>query len=122
MASTDEKQDALALRGARIEIRQDFRAADPDRIAMEMVRGLEAIQREGLERMDTGQLRPSFPPRVSPPRGTAQDMVDACVDVRPAGVRLVGIVVQGRVLPWRWRWVEPVALWLLRRAGFEVCQ
>lgn len=115
--------------GSNIVIKQDFRDADPDRIAAQMMSEMEALQESSARTigyvdrgLDTCRLRPSFALRPSPSMGTAQDMVDACNDVRPAGVALVGIVVQGRVVPWRWRWVEPVALWLLRRAGYEVCQ
>ena len=77
---------------------------------------MDPVWAERLGYADTGLLQRSYP------RGSAADLVAAVEQVKPVGIRLVGIIVQGRAAPWWWRWVEPTALWLLKRAGFEVCR
>lgn len=78
-------------------------------------------------REETGQLVAAYGSLANMrtrPMGNAEAILEAVEDVKPAGVRLVAVVVNGipNVPRWWWRWVEPVALWLLKRAGFEVCR
>ncbi len=95
---------------------------DPDRTMMEKARQMERADR-ALSRRNL----PSAPAFLNTETGVLQASLQDCLvaavdEVKPAGVRLVGVVVRGSPARWWWRWAEPVALWLLRRAGFEVCR
>lgn len=84
---------------------------------------VEAQQEKGFVDA-TGQLQRSFIADMSnrPGAGTAAAVVQAVEQVKPCGIRLVCVVLQGPAPQRWWRWAEPVALWLLKRAGYEVCQ
>ena len=104
---------------SRVEIKQSFENAYPDRIAREMMEQME----RALSRRDLPSAPAFLNTEIGVLRASLQDCVVAAVEeVKPCGIRLVGVVLQGRPAPRWWRWAEPVALWLLKRAGFEVCR
>lgn len=102
-------ESAADARALLKRVRDQDPHCDPDRILVDM--------------MDEA-LRVQHRLACAPAVGSAESIVAAVEQVKPAGVRLVAVVVNGvpNVPRWWWRWAEPVALWLLERAGYEVCR
>ncbi len=67
---------------------------------------------------ETGDLPPE--PNPVPASGSAQSVLRAVQDAKPPGVDVVGVVLNDATVKRPWRWAPPVALWLLRRAGYQV--